>query len=441
MQNRPRGYPAGVRDMLSDEEWFEMRNKDRHGIAISEVAREKGIDWRTAKKYMLSSTPPRYKLRTSIEGKLDPYKDHIRKMLDQHPYTAKKILEVIRELGYTGSYTIVKDFVSPLKRDRAIPAEMRFETKPGVQAQTDWFDFGHIEIDGLRLKLWCFSKILGYSRTRYIEYTIESKTPTFIKCHLNAFEYFGGYPETNLYDNTKNVVLSRMLKSSESVWNPLFKDFVTHYNITPRLCRPGIAGAKTKGKIERTGRYIREDFFMGLEFTSLQDLNSKAMAWCNKVNSQVHSTTHEVPFDRLKLENLRSFKDKLPYQVVITELRKVSRDCFVSYAGNKYSVPWKHAGREAKLLIRDNKFDVQIGGETVCTHEIVVGCHRLVKVKDHFDGLFKAILDRNKNAHLRRIQGRNKSSDPIILLEGTDVQVEKRDLAIYDSIIKDGDAR
>jgi transposase len=427
--------------MLSNEEWFEMRNKDRHGVSIKQVAREKGVCWRTARKYMMSPVPPNYKARTQSQGKLDPYKEYIRGLLDQHPYTAKKILEKIKEKGYTGSYTIVKDFVSPIKRDRAIPAEMRFETKPGVQAQTDWFDFGPIEIDGLRRKLWGFSKILGFSRARYLEFSVECKTPTFIQYHMDAYNYFGGYPETELYDNTKNVVLTRMLKSSDSVWNPLFKDFVTYYDITPRLCRPGASGAKTKGKIERTGRYIREDFFMGLEFTSLQDLNAKALAWCNKVNSEVHATTHEIPFERLKLENLRSFTDKTPYQSTITELRKVSRDCFVSYAGNKYSVPWKHAGREAKLLIRDNKIEVQIGGETVCTHEIAAGSHRTVKVKEHFDGLFKAILDRNKNNHLRRIQNREHSNDKVLLLEGTDYQVEKRDLATYDIVVRDGDAR
>jgi transposase len=423
--------------MLSDEEWFEMRSKDRHGVSIKQVAREKGVCWRTARKYMMSPAPPQYRGRNLPEGKLDPYKDYIKELLDQHPYTSKRILEKIQERGYTGSYTLVKDFVYPIKVDRAIPAEMRFETRPGEQAQTDWFDFGHIEVDGLRRKLWAFSKILGYSRARYLEFTLDCKTTTFILCHLNAFAYFGGYTETELYDNTKNVVLTRMLKSSDSVWNPLFKDFVTYYGITPRLCKPG--RGQTKGKIERTGRFVREDFFMGLDFDSHPELNSLALGWCNKVNSIEHSTTHEIPFERLKFENLRPLNALPPYQIVLTEMRKVSRDCFVSYAGNKYSVPWKHAGREAKLLIRDDKFDVQIGGDTVCTHEILAGNHRTVKVKGHFDGLYKAILDRNKETHLRRILGNANRKDPLKLLAGTDVDVQERDLVVYDQLILDGD--
>jgi transposase len=437
VQNLPRVSLAGVRDMLSDEEWFDMRNKDRRGIAISQVAREQGVNWRTAKKYMMSPNPPQYKARNSSDSILDPHKEYIKELLDQHPFTSKRILEKIRERGYTGSYTLVKDFVYPIKKDRPIPAEMRFETRPGEQAQTDWFDFGHIEVDGIRRKLWAFSKILGYSRTRYLEFVLDCKTTTFIQCHLNAFAYFGGYTETELYDNTKNVVLTRMLKSSDSIWNPLFMDFATYYGITPRLCKPG--RGQTKGKIERTGRFIREDFFMGLDFDSHLELNSLSLGWCNKVNSLEHATTHEIPFERLKHENLRSLYAIAPYQIVLTEMRKVSRDCFVSYAGNKYSVPWRHAGREAKLLIKDDKFDVQIGGDTVCTHDILVGSHRTTKVKEHFDGLYKAILDRNKETHLRRIQGNASRKEPLKLLPGTDVDVQKRNLAVYDQLIPDGD--
>ena len=426
--------------MLSEEEWFDMRDKDRHGISISQVAKEKGINWRTAKKYMQNPRPPNYNSRKRNTGKLTPFKEHIKGMLEDLPYSSKKIMEEIKAMGYTGGYTLVKDFAYPLKKDRAIPAELRYETKPGVQSQTDWFDFGYIIIDEKRKKLWGFSTILGYSRTRYVEFTTGCKTSIFIKCHLNSFEYFGGYTETNLYDNTKNVVLKRLLKSSDSVWNPLFKDFFTYYNFTPRLCRPGISGAKTKGKIERTGRFIREDFFMGLKFDSISDLNAKALAWCNKVNAQEHSTTREIPFDRLKQEKLKPIKDVAPFQIIITEFRKVSRDCFISYRANKYSVPWKHAGREAKLLVKDDTFEVEIGGEVICVHEIVPGSHRCIKIKEHFAGLYKEILHRNRNVHLKRIQGNNTQESPVLMLDSNivDVQVEKRDLAVYDEMVRDG---
>lgn len=423
--------------MLHEEEWSVMREKKRQGISVSQVARENGVSWRTARKYMECSKPPEYTSRASVPSILDPYKDYIKERLERWPLTATKLFEEIGAMGYTGKYTLVKEFVRPMKRDRAIAAELRYETEPGIQSQVDWFDFGPIEVDGLHKKLWCFSMILGFSRTRFMAFTTDATTPTFIQCHLDAFNYFGGYTETILYDNTKNVVLKRMLKSSDSVWNPLFKDFFTYYGFTPRLCKPGLHGAKTKGKIERTGQYIRGNFFMGLDYSSIQDLNAKALAWCCKVNAKVHDTTNEIPFDRLKQEALTRTNDKPPYQIVLTEHRRVSNDCFLSFRGNKYSVPWRCAGREAKLLIKDTKMGVEIGGETVCAHEIVAGSHRRIRIKEHFTGLYKAILHRNRDAHIRRIEGHAGDGPAVVMsLSGSmpsSVQVQKRDLTVYDS--------
>jgi len=422
-------------------EWFDMKEKYRQGVSISQISKEYGRDRKTVRKYVQSQIPPEgYARRNQGPSILDPFKVFIKERLDLYPaLTAVKLFEEIQARGYAGKYTIVKEFIRPLKNDMAIAAELRYETKPGEQAQVDWFDFGPIIIDGIRVKLWCFSMILGYSRMRYVEFVTDCTTATFIRCHINAFIFFGGYTQTILYDNTKNVVLKRMLISSDSVWNPLFKDFFTYYGFTVRLCKPGVAGAKTKGKIENTGRFIRSNLFLGLEFTSIPDLNSKSIEWCHKVNSKVHGTTHEIPLDRWNDEHLLPIINKPPYQIILTEYRRVSRDCFISYRSNKYSIPWKYAGREAKLEIHEDLMRVNIGGSIVCEHEIVPGSHRLIKVKDHFAGLYKEILNRNKAAHIRRIESHGSKQSPVLVLNGpSTIDVQKRDLAVYDDIASRG---
>src|SRR5450756_276711 len=75
-------------------------------------------------------------------------------------------------------------------------------------------EFGKIEIDSKTLKLYCFNMILGYSRMRYIEFTLSIDVYTLIQCHLNAFRYFGGYTEKILYDNMKQVVIKRAMIST-----------------------------------------------------------------------------------------------------------------------------------------------------------------------------------------------------------------------------------
>jgi transposase len=414
-----------------------MREQERQGVSIRQVARERGVSWRTAKKYMQSTSPPHYKERAPKPSKLQPYEEYIRGRLERFPLNARKLYEEIQAMGYDGKYTLVKEFVRPIKHDRAVAAELRFETKPGEQAQVDWFHFGPVEVDGQRKTLWCFSMILCFSRTRFITYTTDATTPTFIQCHLDAFGFFGGWTDTIVYDNTNNVVIRRALKSSDSTLNPLYAHFAGHHGITPRLCKPGLEGAKTKGKIERTGQFIRGNFFMGLDFSSIGDLNGKAIGWCNKVNSQVHSTTNAIPLDRLKEEHLRPIDSRPPYQIIITEYRRVSKDCFISVRGNKYSIPWKHAGRDAKILINKTRMDVQIGGETVCTHELVPSANRYIRVKEHFSGLYKEKWHRHHDAHIRRIEGQSRGNLPVLLKDASqaDIQVQKRNLAVYDALV------
>ena len=136
--------------------------------------------------------------------------------------------------------------------------------------------------------------ILGYSRMRYAEFTTDISTRNVIRMHLNVFRHFGGFTDTNLYDNMKQVVIDRKLKASESRFNGEFMIFSEYYGITVRLCYP--YHAQTKGKIENTIKYLRYNFRAGRSFESLPDINAQCQEWLNKVNSQVHRTTHEIPY-------------------------------------------------------------------------------------------------------------------------------------------------
>ena len=145
-------------------------------------------------------------------------------MLEEDNYSAALILERIRERGCQCGYTIVKDYVSQKKKELNSKATVRFETVPGLQGQVDWGFFENYRVyeDGEYKKLYCFLMILGYSRNRYIEFVTDMSTDTLIRCHINAFHFFGGYPKEILYDNMKQVVIKRLLKQSETEMNPKF---------------------------------------------------------------------------------------------------------------------------------------------------------------------------------------------------------------------------
>ncbi len=125
-----------------------LRELHKQGMSISEIAKETGYNRRTVSKYVNSRVPPITKKRAPKASKLDDYKDYIAQRLNSYPLTASRIYYEIQEIGFTGKYTIVKDFVRKIRPKSGVYAIYRYETEPGKQAQVDWGECGYIEIDG-----------------------------------------------------------------------------------------------------------------------------------------------------------------------------------------------------------------------------------------------------------------------------------------------------
>lgn len=365
--------------------WMEIRNERKKGLSYTEIARKHHIDPRTAKKYAESDVRPVYTLTAPKPSKLDPYKHLIDMWLEEAPYSAVRIHEKLMEQGCDCKYTIVSQYVATRKADLNEKATVRFETMPGLQGQVDWGFFENYKVleNGESRKLYCFLMVLGYSRMRYIEFVTDMSTTTLIKCHINAFRYFDGYPEEILYDNMKQVVVKRMLKQSESELNKQFEDFAGFYGFKPILCRP--YRGQTKGKVERTVRYVRENFMLGIRYHSLADLNSQAHAWCNKINAKIHGTTNERPIDRLADEKLLPLKRE--YIIDRINLRRVEKDCLISYAGNKYSVPAEYVGRDVTVIVLDHMLAAYFEGKQIALHKLSYSKNSLNVNKEHYKSM------------------------------------------------------
>ena len=166
---------------------------------------------------------------------------------------------------------------------------------------------------------------------------------------------------------------------------------------------------------------------MGGNFASFSDINQQLHQWLMRVNTSIQGTTHEIPAEKLKQENLNKQNDITPYQITKEESRKISSDSHLSYLGNKYSVPYKFAGRIARLQIHDNSFSVFVGNEQVCRHEIISGHGRVSRNKDHFKGLLSEILKYNSAPKLK--------CENVIRFDDPDV--EKRSLSVYEAFCRE----
>src|SRR5262245_60522788 len=112
--------------------------------------------------------------------------------------------------------------------------------------------------------------------------------------------------------------------------NPPLIPSTRHYGFQPKACRP--YRAKTKGKVERPFRYVREDFFLGRSFRNLDDLNAQFRHWLDTVaNRRRHATTGRIVLEHFAEEKayLKTLPT-MPFNVVLTLDRRVTGEGMVS---------------------------------------------------------------------------------------------------------------
>jgi transposase len=370
--------------MLTLEQRFMIKDLYRQGVSISEIARQIGHDRKTIRSAIQAPLTVTPKARAPKARKLDPYVPYLQARLALGVYNAHKLYQELLSLGYCGKERQVRAFVQPLRPARQPQATVRFETEPGRQAQVDWAAFGTIVHHGHSHRLYAFLMTLSWSRMSYLEFTVATDITWWLRCHLHAFAYFGGVPQEVLHDNLKTAVLHHPASGSIH-WHPRYLDFAHSYGFRPRACRP--YRAQTKGKVERGIRYVRHNFWPGLVFADLADLNQQARHWLDTVaNVRLHATTQAVPLERLSQEGLQPIAGKPPYDTSLISYRRSRKDCLVSYGGNAYSVPAAFA--QQSLILKETEAGelhiLSLAGEEVARHPLLPGRHQQSVQPGHY---------------------------------------------------------
>ena len=278
----------------------------KRGYSMRAISRELGIDRRTVKKRLQEEELKPYK-RGNYRSKLDEYKEYICNRIKQAKLEwipSSVIYEEIRGKGYKGSLRTLQAYLSKIRAEGKIEKrELRFETKPGYQGQVDW-----TVIRGGKNPIYGFVMVLGYSRKAFVYFTNSMSQEDWQECHIKAFEYFGGVPDTILYDNLKSVVIQRdKYGKNQHGFNNSFLEFAKD-NFVPKLYLP--YRTKTKGKVERFNRYLKGNFYIPLKSAlkgsnieiTVELLNSKIFSWLEYANSRIHDTTKQRPNDMFKKE-------------------------------------------------------------------------------------------------------------------------------------------
>ena len=139
-------------------------------LGLRQIARELKLGLNTVRKWAMreSFKPAAIPQRPS---KLDPFKGDIVRLLEQHAYSAQQIFQQLKERGFQGRYTIIKEFVRQV-RPKPRPAFLTLHFAPGECAQVDWGCAGSVPVGSTQRRLSFFIMVLAFSRKMYLEFTL-----------------------------------------------------------------------------------------------------------------------------------------------------------------------------------------------------------------------------------------------------------------------------
>ena len=319
--------------MISKEDFIVIKALKAKGHNISEIAKLMQLDRKTVRKRLDDEELLPATRKVHKPSKLEPYKPYITDFIGKSdkriPYSA--ILDDIKEMGYQGSGSILREFLTAEYRKLALPDEpvIRFETAPGKQMQIDW-----TTIRSGAEPIYALVATLGYSRCTFVYFTDNMETDTLIMCHEKAFLFFGGVTQDILYDNMKGVVITRNKHGhGNHEFNPKLLDLSKKHGFNIKLCKPYCP--KTKGKVERFNSYLKGNFYRPLAIKlkdakldiTHQILNQYISAWLIKANDRMHSTINRKPSEVL----VEELPHLIPY-VVYSSVKNSTSETIIKRA-------------------------------------------------------------------------------------------------------------
>ena len=364
---------------------YQLYSKIRHlcqqdGLTAQQIARHLAMDVRTVKKWLEEK---QFKPRESSPraSKLDPFKRDMVRLLEAHPYTAIQLLQRLREQGFEGGYSIVKDYVRKVRPSKT-RAFLTLSFAPGECAQVDWGSFGTVNVGATRRRLSFFVMVLCYSRMMYLEFSVSQTMEHFLGCHQNAFECFGLVPRKIMVDNLKSAVLKRIL-GKPPVFNPRYLDFANHYGFTIVACNVG--KGNEKGRVENGVGYVKKNLLAGLEIPDFTAIHPAARHWLDTIaNVRIHGETHERPVDRF--ENERPYLHPLPrhrFDIATVSQVRASAQFRVALDANRYSVPAEYAGRPLTLKTYPDRICLYCDSKLIARHVRSYERHQDIEDPDH----------------------------------------------------------
>jgi transposase len=379
--------------------------RDRQGLTVTQTARALGLHPETVSAWLAR---PRYERRRSPPrgSILDPFKPRITRLLDTHPYSAQQIFQRLREEGYQGGISVLRDYIRHIRPPRQ-PVYLKLHFAPGECAQVDWGAQGTVAVGNTLRRLSFFVMVLAYSRQMFVEFTVSQTMEHFLSCHEHAFAAFGGVPSKIMVDNLKSAVLQR-LAGAAPVFNPRYLDFARHHGFAIVPCN--VARGNEKGRVESGVGYVKKNFLRGLELTEFGAVQAAAQLWLDTIaNVRIHGETQRRPADLLTRERAHlQLLNPHPYDIAQTTSSVASSQFRITLDTNRYSVPAAYAHRRLTVKAYPDRVCVYFDGKLIAQRHRAKEQRLMLRflalspdAQAYYDGLEQRRL--NARNHLRKI--------------------------------------
>lgn len=371
--------------------WYAGRSK-------SDLARSLGVDRKTVRKYLAPAEasgiapggPPMSeadwgklikgwfpeladrRLRQLTWPEIDLHRDFIESLLGK--VTVSTIHQRLRdehklEVSQSSLRRWVRDTL-PDEVKKSQVTVLRDEVEPGSEAQIDYGFLGQWinPRTGKRHRIWAFVMVLPASRHMFMRPVVHLDQHAWTEAHVAAFEYFGGVPRRLVPDNLKTGVDKPDLYDPKI--NRAYAELATHYGalVDPaRALKP-----KDKPRVERPMPYIRDSFWRGREFASLEQMQKDAVIWSRDIAGRrdcrpLDGAAPAAVFAAVEAETLLPLP---PTAFVLARwsTATVGPDIHIKVGRTLYSVPWKLIGRKVDVRSTATVVQVFLDGELVKTH-------------------------------------------------------------------------
>lgn len=345
----------------------------KEGKSLRQIARDFGISRDSVSKMLAYASPPGYRRTAPIRRpKLDGFTDHIDGWLEENSglprkqrYTAKRIFDRLRvEYSFKGGYTIVKDYVRDQERRRG-EMFVPLHHAPG-HAQAD-FGEALVLIGGVEQKAHYFAFSLPHSDACYIRAYPAATAEAWMDGHVHAFTFFGGVPQSNLYDNDRCLV-ARILPDGTRKRATLFSGLLSHYVIEDRYGRPG--KGNDKGSVEGLVGWARRNLMVPLpSFATWEAFNSWLEEQCRQRQADILRGHTQTIGERLQRDQeAMSALPAAPFEACDQATGRVNSLSLVRYKTNDYSVPVAYGHREVWIRGYVDKVVIGCAGDVIAHH-------------------------------------------------------------------------